>query len=114
MSCSIKSLLNACKMGTFPTSKAMSDFGIINMNGLDPIHVFECYRLAINKDNLRYHTISEALKNDKLNQIIMNSPSVKLSPYYDIITKKGGIMNGYIRRMTECDVCLAVAVCLHT
>ena len=101
-------------MGTFPTSKAMSDFGILNMNGLDPIHVFECYRLAINKDNLRYHTISDALKNDKLDYLIMNSPSVKSSPYYNIITKKGGIVNGYIRRMNECDICLAVEFCPHT
>ena len=117
MACSVKSLLNACKMGPFPTAKAMSDFGILNINGLNPIHVFECYRLAITKDNLRYHNISEALKNDKLNHVIMNSPSVKSSPYYDIITKKGGIVNGYLQQMNECDTCLSVErilTCSHT
>ena len=108
MSCSVKSLLNACKIGILPTSKAMSDFGIMNTNGLDPVYIFECYRLAITKDNLRYHALSEALKNDKLNHLIMNSPSVRKSRYYDIVTKKGGIVNGYLQQMEECDTCLSV------
>ena len=103
------SLVDACKMGTFPSLAAMSDFGINNYAGINPVHMFECYRLAVNNDNVTEMAIYTALKKNKLNRLVLESPSVKKSRYYNEIIEKGGICNGFMSRMNECDTCAQVS-----
>ena len=107
---STESLIDACKSGMFPSLAAMSDFGINNYAGINPVHIFECYRLAVNIDNVNKVAIHTALKKNKLNQVVLESPSVKKSRYYnEIIEKGGGIHNGFMSRMNECDICAKVS-----
>ena len=112
---SISSLVTACKTGLFPSLEAMYDFGINNHVGINPIHMFECYRLAVNNDSVNGSLLCAALKKNSLNQLIMESPSVRKSRYYNEIIEKGGISNGFYLRMNECDICSKVStgLCAH-
>ena len=116
MSSSAGSLIVACKTGTFPSLAAMSDFGINNHLGINPVHMFECYRLAVNNDNVNEAEMHTALKKNRLNQLILESPSVRKSRFYNEITEKGGICNGFTMHMSECDICAKVlksGLCVH-
>lgn len=108
---STKSLVDACKTGLFPSLEAMYDFGINNHVGINPIHMFECYRLAVNNDRVNASSLCAALKKNSLDQLVLESPSVKKSRYYNEIIEKGGICNGFSMRMNECDVCAKVSSC---
>ena len=107
-SSSVCSLISACRENRLPTVRAMSDFGIQNASGINPLHIFECYRMAITRDGVKRDSLEHALKNDRLDSLIMNSPSVRGSQYYKIVAEIGGFVNGYIRGMDECDACARV------
>ena len=113
---STTSLMTACKTGLFPSLEAMYDFGINNHVGINPIHMFECYRLAVNNDNVNGSSLGAALKKNSLDQLILESPSVRKSRYYTEIIEKGGIRNGFSSRVNECDTCAKVSnsCCAHT
>lgn len=113
---SAHSLINACRTNKLPTLKAMSDFGIQNTEGVNPLDIFECYKIAILEDLVDHDELMRALERDCLNHVIMNSPSVKNSAVYCRVVGSGnGIVNGYTRSMNECDTCARVSAtpCVH-
>jgi len=114
---STKSLIEACQVGQFPSFQAMSEFGINNTQGIDPVQLFKCYQLAINNDNLTYRDLTVGLKKNTISPLILSSPSVFGTEYEKHVSSRGGIQNGYINARHECDICAKVSKdeeCYHT
>lgn len=93
-------LYNACFSEYFPSIDTMSKYGLTGYQGTNPIAIFDCYKLAIKYDNISVEQL-ETTKN--LNDLIMKSPSVTKSIYYDSVIKKGGIKCA--PQISECTCC---------
>jgi hypothetical protein len=81
-------IFNACKSETMPSIQTMSRYGLTGYQGTNPVAVFDCYKRAVKYDKVTAQQLEES-KN--LNDLILKSPSVMESPFYDSVIQLGGI-----------------------
>lgn len=81
-------LFNACQNETMPSIETMSKYGLTGYQGTNPIAVFDLYKRAVKYDNV---TAQQLEQSKNLNDLIMTSPSVMESPFYDSVFQSGGI-----------------------
>jgi len=65
-------LVNACRTNVLPDTCVLSDYGLDSKNS---INIYGCYKDAIVKDGIDSDQLHKALENNKLNDLVMNSPS---------------------------------------
>ena len=108
-----ENLVNACHVGQLPSLATVCDFGLDGCEGTNPVAIFECYKVAVIKDNIDFRRLNAALMKGTLNDLIMKKcPNVKKCSVYDEVLKKGGIHtawdkkdNAYEFHHLECPQC---------
>jgi hypothetical protein len=68
-------LVEACKLGHFPSISTMSKFGLLGYNNTNPIEIFEKYKNLINQ-GVTEKQIIDAEKNKKLCELL----NIHISP----------------------------------
>ena len=63
-------LIHACYENKFPTISVMCDYGLDGRDGINPIELLSLYKNAINEKKLDANTIENAMKHDKLYDIV--------------------------------------------
>jgi len=98
-------LVSACKDSVFPDTCALSDYGLDGCGATNSILVYNCYKNAITKDGVNSVQLHEALESNKLNELIMNSPSVKKSNILKNVEIKTVWDEDDHLRYLECESC---------
>jgi len=63
-------LIEACKHNKFPSLTTSCDYGLDGRDGINPVALFELYRIAVLKKSITSDQLEHALKLDNLKSIV--------------------------------------------
>jgi len=97
-------LVQACHTGRFPSISTMCSYGLSGYSTTNPLAVFECYKKAIKQDGITAEQLNDAMERGALTDLVMESPSVQVSPLYQEVMGRGGIQIPP-KTPVDCHVC---------
>jgi hypothetical protein len=97
-------LIQACHTGRFPSIGTMCSYGLSGYSTTNPLAVFECYKKAIKYDGITAEQLNDAMERGALTELVMESPSVQVSPLYQEVMGRGGIQPPP-KTLVDCHVC---------
>lgn len=98
-------LVSACQNSVFPETCVLADYGLDGCGATNSILIYGCYKDAIMKDGVDADQLHEALENNTLNDLVMNSPSVMKNPIYNGLEIKNVWDDNDELRHIECVKC---------
>jgi hypothetical protein len=63
-------IIDACRQNRFPTLSVLCDYGLDGRDGINPVALFELYKVAVLKKKVTSDQLEHALKTDNLKSIV--------------------------------------------